>query len=161
MATLEFRRILCPVDLTDASAGALAAAAALARRFEASLTLLHVDVVPGSSIPEALLETPPAVAADLSAPADRPLLDWKARAEALGVKRVGAFRSVGSPALEIVALARRDAFDLIVVGTHGRWGLGHLLHGSVAEEVVRKAPCPVLTIGAEAAAALAGQAPAV
>jgi nucleotide-binding universal stress UspA family protein len=156
MATLEVRRILCPVDLTESSAGALAAAAALSRRLDAALTLLHVDVVPGSSIPEALLETPPAVASDLSSPADRPLLDWKARAEALGAPRVQALRSVGSPALEIVALARRDAFDLVVVGTHGHWGLGHLLHGSVAEEVVRKAPCPVLTIGAEAARALAG-----
>ncbi len=153
MTGLEFRRILCPVDLSEASAGALRAAAAVARQHGASLTLLHVDVVPGSAIPEALLPTPPALATDLSGPADRPLLEWKERAERLGAPRVQALRSVGTPAQEILALARRDAFDLVVMGTHGRTGLGHLLLGSVAEEVVRMAPCPVLTIGSEASAA--------
>lgn len=155
MATLEFRRILCPVDFSAASTGALKAAAALARRFDASLTLLHVAVIPGSSIPEAMLATPPELATDLSAPETRPLLDWKAMAERLGAPRVQAFRSVGRPAEEILALARRDAFDLLVIGTHGRTGVGHFLLGSVAEEVVRHAPCPVLTLGSEAAAALA------
>ena len=159
MAALEFRRILCPVDWSDASAGALQAASALAKRFDAGLTLLHVDVVPGSAIPEALLETPREVATDLAAAPDRPLLDWKARAERLGAPRVEVSRSVGTPGLEIVALARRDAYDLIVVGTHGRTGLGHLVLGSVAEEVVRHAPCPVLTVGKEAARALGAAAP--
>lgn len=154
MPALEFRHVLCPVDLTGASEGALRAAAALARQHGASLTLLHVVVVPGSAIPEALLDTPPALAEDLSAPADQPLLDWMAKAERLGAPRVRALRSVGTPAQEILALARRDGVDLIVVGTHGRTGLGHLLLGSVAEEVVRRAHCPVLTIGSEAAASL-------
>jgi nucleotide-binding universal stress UspA family protein len=54
-----------------------------------------------------------------------------------------------------VGLAHRDAFDLIVVGTHGRTGLGHLVLGSVAEEVVRHAGCPVLTLGSRAAERLA------
>lgn len=155
MATLEFRRILCPVDFSAASTGALRAAVALARRFDASLTLLHVAVVPGSTIPEAMLATPPELATDLSAPETRPLLEWKAMAERLGAPRVQAYRSVGRPAQEILALARRDAFDLLVIGTHGRTGVGHLLLGSVAEEVVRQAPCPVLTLGSEAAAAVA------
>lgn len=154
MPALEFRRILCPVDLSEASAGALRAASALARRHDATLTLLHVDVIPGSAIPEALLDTPPALASDLSSTADRPILEWKARAERLGAPRVQAYRTVGTPAQEILALARRDAFDLVVLGTHGRTGLGRVVMGSVAEEVVRRAPCPVLTISAEAAAAL-------
>jgi nucleotide-binding universal stress UspA family protein len=156
MAAFDFRRILCPVDFSEASMGALRAAAALASRSGGSLTLLHVDLVPGSAIPEAILPTPPELAADLSSPADRPLLEWKARAEKLGAPHVEAYRSVGRPAQEILALARRDAFDLVVLGTHGRKGLGHLLLGSVAEEVVRQAPCPVLTLGSEAVAALGG-----
>ena len=156
MAELEFQRILCPVDFSDASAGALRVAAGLAVRFDAALTLLHVDLVPGSAIPEAMLPTPPELATDLSAPADRPLLEWKALAERLGARRVQAYRSVGQPAQEIVALAGRDAFDLVVIGTHGRTGLGHFLLGSVAEEVVRRAPCPVLTIGSAAAKQLGG-----
>jgi nucleotide-binding universal stress UspA family protein len=155
MGSLEFRRILCPVDFSDASAGALRLAAALARQFDASLTLLHVDAVPTSSIPEAILSTPSDLAKDLSAPADRPLLEWKVRARELGAPRVEAVRSPGRPEQEIVELARRDRFDLLVLGTHGRTGLGHYILGSVAEEVVRHAPCPVLTVGSEAAATLA------
>lgn len=52
----------------------------------------------------------------------------------------------GSPFLEIIKLAKSEAADLIVVGTHGRTGLKHMLIGSVAERVVRKAPCPVLVV---------------
>jgi nucleotide-binding universal stress UspA family protein len=159
MAALEFRRILCPVDWSDTAAGALQAAAALASRFDASLTLLHVDVVPGSAIPEALLATPPALATDVSAAPDRPLPAWRELALRLGAPRVDAVRSVGTPGLEIVALARREAYDLIVMGTHGRTGLRHLVLGSVAEEVVRHAPCPVLTIGSEASQALGAAKP--
>ncbi len=154
MSGLDFRRILCPVDFSEASAGALKAAAGLARRFDASLTLLHVDVVPGSVIPEALLPTPPEVATDLTAPASRPLLEWRERAERLGASRVELRRSIGQPAAEILAFIDQGAFDLVVIGTHGRTGLGHLLVGSVAEEVVRRSRCPVLTLGTAAAAAL-------
>lgn len=155
MATLEFRRILCPVDFSEASAGALRAAAALARRHGATLTLLHVDLIPGSAIPEVLFPTPPEVAGQLSAPADRPLLAWKAEAERLGAPQVEALRSVGQAAQEILSLVERGPYDLVVIGTHGRAGLDRLLLGSVAEEVVRRATCPVLTLGSAAAAALA------
>ncbi|HET9552229.1 MAG TPA: universal stress protein [Anaeromyxobacteraceae bacterium] len=151
MAALELRRILCPVDFSDASSGALRAAASLAARFGGTVTLLHIDAARGSSIPEAMLETPPEVANDFSAPADRPLLEWKALAERLGAPSVELRRSVGRPEQEIVALAKREPFDLIVLGTHGRGGISHFVVGSVAEEVVRHAPCPVLTIGGEAA----------
>lgn len=154
MASLEVNRILCPVDWSKASAGALQAAVELSLRFDASLTLLHVDQVPGSSIPEAMLPTPAAISADLSGPADRPLVEWKALAERLGARHVEVLRSVGRPADEILVHARRGAFDLVVLGTHGRTALGHFITGSVAEEVVRQAPCLVLTVGVEAAEAL-------
>lgn len=52
----------------------------------------------------------------------------------------------GAPFLEIVGYARREVIDLIVMGSHGRNAIGHLMVGSVAENVVRKAPCPVLTV---------------
>ena len=52
----------------------------------------------------------------------------------------------GSPFLQVVRMARKEGVDLIVMGTHGRTGLAHVLMGSVAEKVVRKAPCPVLTV---------------
>ena len=148
MAWLDVRSILCPVDFSGASEGALRAAASLAARDGASLTLLHVDHVPGSSIPEALLEAPATVSNDAEAPDARPLAGWKERAERLGAPRVEVRHSIGDPATEIVEAARE--FDLVVMGTHGRTGAARVIAGSVAEEVVRSASCPVLTIGLEA-----------
>jgi len=69
---------------------------------------------------------------------------------------VVARRSVGLPAPEILALALGEPFDLIVLGAHGRHGLAHLVLGSVSEQVMRHAPCPVLTLGSEVARALRG-----
>jgi nucleotide-binding universal stress UspA family protein len=53
---------------------------------------------------------------------------------------------VGDPAIQIVEYARLESIDLVVIGTHGRSGVAHLVLGSVAERVVRSAPCPVLTV---------------
>jgi nucleotide-binding universal stress UspA family protein len=91
---------------------------------------------------------------DLSAPADRPLVSWKATAEALGAPRVEAVTSVGDPAQEITESARRGGFDAIVIATHGRAGLVHAFLGSVAEKVVRLAPCVVVSVTPEAAGRL-------
>jgi universal stress protein A len=149
-----WKRICCPVDFSPASEVALTTACGLARAFEAELTLLHVRTVPGSAIPEGMLEPTEEVAHDLSGPSDRPLVAWKARAEALGVAKVDATTSVGDPAQEIVELARRAGTDAIVLGTHGRRGLRHAVLGSVAEKVVRLAPCAVVTVSAETASRL-------
>ena len=54
--------------------------------------------------------------------------------------------NIGHPSLEIIRYAKDHEIDIIVMGTHGRTGVGHMLMGSVAEKVVRKAPCPVLTV---------------
>jgi nucleotide-binding universal stress UspA family protein len=67
----------------------------------------------------------------------------------------------GRPAAAILRAARENGCDLIVLGTHGRTGLSRLLMGSVAEEVVRKAPCPVLTVNSAVPAGLLGQAKAL
>lgn len=149
---LNWKRLCCPVDFSPTSRAALRVAAALARDLRASLTLLHVRTIPGSSIPEGLLEPAPGVTRDVSGPADRPLSEWVAEAEALGVKQVESAASIGDPAEEITGFARRGGFDVIVLGTHGRTGLKHALLGSVAEKVVRLAPCVVVTVTSEAAA---------
>jgi nucleotide-binding universal stress UspA family protein len=71
----------------------------------------------------------------------------KTEAQQLGVKEVATRLLTGVPWDEIVSAARSDsAVDLIVIGTHGRTGLAHVLLGSVAEKVVRHAPCPVLVV---------------
>ena len=70
-------------------------------------------------------------------------------AEALDARHscmIGALTATGKPFLEIIRIAKRENMDLIVMGTHGRTGLPHMLIGSTAEKVVRMAPCPVLTV---------------
>jgi nucleotide-binding universal stress UspA family protein len=151
MPDLGWKRLLCPVDFSPTSESAVRVASALARELGAELTLLHVRNIPGSSIPEGMLEPTGELTHDLSAPADRPLEAWKTAAEGLGVRRVEAVTSVGEPAVEITELARRGAFDAIVIATHARSGLKHAILGSVAEKVVRLAPCVVISVTPEAA----------
>ena len=67
-------------------------------------------------------------------------------AETAGAQRVDTHQLQGIAADEIVEFAKKGAFDLIVIGTHGRTGIQHALIGSIAERVVRRAPCPVLTV---------------
>lgn len=83
---------------------------------------------------------------DLADGAQRHLDEWRAAAEGLGAPRVETAKEAGEPAAEIVAFARERGVDLLVLGTHGRTGLEHALMGSIAERVVRKAHCPVLTV---------------
>jgi nucleotide-binding universal stress UspA family protein len=74
------------------------------------------------------------------------MAEWKAKAEAMGIGQVEAATAIGEPAHEILAFAKAQSADLVVIGTHGRTGLQHALMGSVAERVVRRATCPVLTV---------------
>jgi nucleotide-binding universal stress UspA family protein len=84
---------------------------------------------------------------DLADQAQKHLEEWRAEAEKLvGAPRVTAAPAVGEPSAEILEAAREAKSDLIVVGTHGRTGLEHALMGSIAERVVRRAHCPVLTV---------------
>jgi nucleotide-binding universal stress UspA family protein len=149
---LNWKKLCCPVDFSPTSEAALRVAAGLARDLRASLTLLHVRTIPGSSIPEGLLEPAPELTRDISGPSDRPLASWIAKAEALGAPHVEAAASIGDPAQEIADFARRGDFDVIVIATHGRTGLKHAILGSVAEKVVRLAPCVVVSVTSEAAA---------
>jgi nucleotide-binding universal stress UspA family protein len=83
---------------------------------------------------------------ELAEQTDALLVRWKAEALADGAPRVATDKAVGEPAAEIVAAAQDGKFDVIVVGTHGRTGLAHVLLGSVAERVVRRATMPVITV---------------
>ena len=143
-----FNRILVPTDFSPASDAALVYAHILAAQFGASLQLLHVVDDPGASSD---------FVADGAAPAAggvREELLTHARerlAHVLGVADRGHFHTsadavLGMAAPAIVDYARATAASLIVMGTHGRTGLAHLIMGSVAEHVVRTAPCPVLTV---------------
>lgn len=140
----DIRSILVPVDYSDSSRAGLDLALELAKRFEAKVTLLHVWGLPVYAFPEGAVFGPEVVTR-LTAAAQDALERLKKDVSGRGVE-VGAISTIGTPAEEIVARAKSGPFDLIVMGTHGRTGLTHVLLGSVAERVVRLAPCPVLTV---------------
>jgi universal stress protein A len=138
-----FKNIVCPVDFSACSLEALAIATDLAARSDASLLLVHVWQAPMYSG----VEYP--VAADLIrtmiGDTDRMMAEHVASAKAGGVKTVLSRVINGVAWREIVKLLEAERqYDLVVMGTHGRTGLEHVLLGSVAEKVVRHAPCAVL-----------------
>lgn len=142
---MAFHRIMCPVDFSAGSGEALRVAAELARERDAALVLVHVWAPAQVTIGDGYLA--PSVVQDMLDAETAQLAKSKAQAQQLGVKEVATRFLSGVPWDEIVNAARSDsAIDLIVIGTHGRTGLAHVLLGSVAEKVVRHAPCPVLVV---------------
>ena len=147
MASADWKRIFCPVDFSDASRAAMEVAADLARRFGAELLLLHAYPVPGYTFPDGSVVASPRMMQELADQAKRHLEEWRTEAERLvGAPRVSAETAIGEPAAEILEVARTRGAELVVMGTHGRTGLEHALMGSIAERVVRRAHCPVLTV---------------
>jgi universal stress protein A len=144
---IRLERILLPTDFSEFSKPAEKYACALAEQFDSELHLLHVlqDLI--ALVPEPGLAFPPPAdyVQELRESAEKALAEMPDPAWAEGRRIVRATRQ-GPPFLEIVRYARELDVDLIVLGTHGRTGLSHILLGSVAERVVRKAPCPVLTV---------------
>jgi nucleotide-binding universal stress UspA family protein len=141
----SFTKILVPLDFSEHSERAVALAAELSGRYSAPLTLLYVYELVPYALPEgpALYALPqPPLLPDFHAQLER----LRARALAAGATDVRGVVREGFAAAQISELARDEHFDLIVMGTHGRKGLSHLFMGSVAEKVVRTAPCPVLTV---------------
>ena len=146
---LEWKKILCPVDFSDASRSALEVASELARRFDGEVTVFHAYPLPGYTLPEGTVLPATGMLQELAEQTEALLERWKAEAIADGAPRVSSGKSVGEPAAEIVAAAEDGKYDAIGVGTHGRTGLAHVLLGSVAERVVRRAPMPVVTVRPE------------
>ena len=147
MPGADWKRILCPVDFSDASRAAMEVAADLARRFGGDLVLLHAYPVPGYTFPDGSVVASPKMMQELADQAKRHLDEWRADAERLlGAQRVTVETAIGEPAAEILEVAKARGADLVVMGTHGRTGLEHALMGSIAERVVRRALAPVLTV---------------
>jgi nucleotide-binding universal stress UspA family protein len=147
--SMPWKKILCPVDFSEPSRAALQAAAELARHFDAEVLLFHAYQLPGYTLPEGSVVASPKMLQDLADQAERHLEEWAALARTMGAPRVTTEKGIGDPAIEIIELGRERGAELIVVGTHGRTGLRHALLGSVAERVVRRAGCPVLTVHPE------------
>ncbi|HYM23924.1 MAG TPA: universal stress protein [Vicinamibacterales bacterium] len=142
----RLRRILFATDFAPASHRAFAAALTLAKPVHAALTILYVMPPAMPTVPEQYLDgvTIDRLTTQARRWSEGQLTRLAGVANRAGVAAKPLFRD-GDAAGEIVRAARRERTDLIVVGTHGRHGLPKLLLGSVAERVVRLAPCPVLT----------------
>jgi nucleotide-binding universal stress UspA family protein len=166
---MDVQTILVPIDYSDDAQQALHWGASLARKYGAKLLLLHViakaveEVYPeGAGL---MGPTPPyydgrapgiwmkrPIIIDHVDTAQTELRDFASKILQDTVP-VEVHIAVGKPSEEIVRVAREDGVDLMIMGTHGRTGVRHLLLGSVAEDVTRHAPCPVFTVRIAAAGA--------
>jgi nucleotide-binding universal stress UspA family protein len=142
---VTMRRILCPVDFSDSSRQALDYAVGIARWYDAGITALHVIPPITSMLPvsgEGLY--PPLVFGPEELQQFRSELESFARAS--GVEALDTEVVQGSVPGEIVRFATELPADLLVMGTHGRSGFERLMLGSVTEKLLRKSPCPLLTV---------------
>jgi universal stress protein A len=143
---MEIRRILAPTDFSELSKQGLKSALELAEAFVAKLLLLYVVEPPPypveGIVPSHLGAT---MLDDLERQATNDLAQMLSETQASNMD-VARRVVVGIPYRKIVDVAEEEKIDLIVMTTHGRTGLSHLVMGSVAEKIVRTAPCPVLTI---------------
>lgn len=143
---MKINRILVPIDFSDYSKKALRYAINFAKLFNAEMILIYVV--------EPILYPPDFSMGQIAIPTVSTEFDERAKEELTklskseipqGVK-VSTVIKTGKPFVEIIETAREADVDLIIIATHGHSGVEHILFGSTAEKVVRKAPCPVLTL---------------
>ncbi|MCX8118029.1 MAG: universal stress protein [Desulfobacterota bacterium] len=143
-----FKKILFCTDFSEDSHYAFRYALDLAKTYKASLLILHVTPPPVH--PEQLsIYLPPEKLEELKRSRKQEMDDLLKEHY---LKKMGTFKNVkiliqeGEAFIEIIRVAKKESADLIVMGTHGRTGLDHVFFGSTAEKVVRKSPCPVMTV---------------
>ena len=149
---IKLKKILYPTDFSEASLEALKYAVSFARNCQAKLILMHVvnEKIVSEVLSLARISAPEALGQEMTAEAGRQLkiiipadkrqgLDWE------------MVILYGMPFLEIIRYAKANDVDMIVIGTNGRSGVEHIMFGSTAEKVVRKAHCPVLSVKPAAA----------
>jgi nucleotide-binding universal stress UspA family protein len=144
--TLEIKKVLVPIDFSDYSKSALKYAVNFSSQFNADIILVYVvePVIypPDFSMGQIAL---PSVNTEWDIKAKEEL-DKLAKTEIPESVNVTTILKTGKPFLEIIETASEENADLIIIATHGHSGVEHILFGSTAEKVVRKAPCPVLTL---------------
>src|SRR5437667_12664295 len=146
---IAIKKILVPTDFSEPSEIAVRYGKELAGAFEASLHVLTVVEENAMVYAWTSPEGAPVSLANLRIEMEKSARDQISRVltdEERSKYRAQLVTLVGSPFLEIVRYAKSQDIDLIVMGTHGRGPIAHMLIGSVAEKVVRKSPCPVLTV---------------
>ena len=144
---IAIKRILVPTDFSDNSERAVRYAAELAEKFQSEVVLLHVVQDLALILPDAVMPIPVATPDlnDMIASAKTGLANLVAALNLAHLNPKAEVR-VGNPPSEIVSAASDLKADLLCISTHGRTGLAHFLLGSVAEKIIRHAPCPVLTV---------------
>lgn len=142
----KINKILVPIDFSDYSKSSLKYAANFAKHFNASLILVYViePVIypPDFSMGQIAIPTP-GLEMDKRANEELKKLAENEIPSGLKVKKI---IKTGKPFVEIIETATEEDADIIIIATHGHTGVEHILFGSTAEKVVRKAPCPVLTL---------------
>ncbi len=157
---IALKRILVPTDFSESAAAAVRYGVAFARAFHARLDLLHVtgrreleDILEGERVVHVLTDAPDATRAvdpyDLLHDAERQRLATlltEQEQQDLQTQYVLRVSGSGGPYAEIVRYAVEQDIDMIVMGAHGHGGVAHMLMGSVTENMIRQAPCPVLAV---------------
>jgi nucleotide-binding universal stress UspA family protein len=144
----EIQRILLATDFSENSKWALTYALSFAKKYDAKLYILHViqqPTYPLGMYAEVSFDAMDKFNRNISDATDKEMKKL-CETELGELKNYESMVVSGTPFLEIIRTAREKEVDLIVVGTHGRTGLDHVLFGSTAEKVVRQAPCPVLSV---------------
>ena len=141
-----FSRILLPSDFSDCSAEAARAARRLAEHFGSGILVLHVMDEPAALDPMFRGDVPSEMLRERMAKYCREAMDRFLASHLQGLAGVETRIVSGIPYREILRAARETGAGLIVIGTHGRTGVEHVIFGSTAEKVVRMAPCPVLSV---------------
>ncbi|MBT8379193.1 MAG: universal stress protein [Ignavibacteria bacterium] len=144
--TLEIKKVLIPIDFSDYSKSALRYAINFAKCFKAEMHLIYVV--------EPVIYPPDFSMGQIAIPSVNAEWDERAKDELSKLAKEEIPNDVksktiiktGKPFLEIIETAAEEDIDLIIISTHGHSGVEHILFGSTAEKVVRKAPCPVLTL---------------
>lgn len=140
------KKVLVPIDFSDYSKSALKYAVNFAKSFNADIILIYVV--------EPIIYPPDFSMGQIAMPSintewdDRAKdeLQKLAKSEIADIANVKTVIKTGKPFVEIIETAKEENIDLIIIATHGHSGVEHILFGSTAEKVVRKAPCPVLTL---------------
>jgi nucleotide-binding universal stress UspA family protein len=140
-----FKKILCPVDFSEFTKDVITCAADISKQYGAELHVLHVIPNLTYFTPYESFLTPENLVAMEKNIQDEVDRDFKKVLGEVGIDVRKVVRT-GGAFVEIIDYAKTEGIDLIVMGTHGRSGIEHILIGNVAEKVVRKSPCPVMTI---------------
>ena len=139
----EFKKILCPTDFSEESYRAMEYGARFAQAADGTLLIAHIIHVPTEHLLEPEGHLP---SFDQLKGRARSLLEEVRDKRLAGTTKCELLLTVGDPYEQLMAMATERNVDLIVTATHGRTGLEHLVMGSVAEKIIRHAPCPVFVV---------------